>query len=89
MASGKPGAVHTPEFDYPKGKDNVYARYDGADGIPIGGIGWRFLFAWQNRPCRTSEWKATMQDIRRDPRGLIGHAELGTDESGSQFGGLS
>src|SRR5271156_3195805 len=37
----------TPEFDYPKGKDNVYARYDGADGIPIGGIGWRALFAWQ------------------------------------------
>ncbi len=28
----------TPEFDYPKGKDNVYANYDGADGIPIGGI---------------------------------------------------
>ena len=27
----------TPEFDYPKGKDNVYASYDGADGIPIGG----------------------------------------------------
>ena len=23
----------TPEFDYPKGKDNVYANYDGADGI--------------------------------------------------------
>ena len=37
----------TPEFDYPKGKDNVYARYDGADGIPVGGIGWRALFAWQ------------------------------------------
>ncbi len=37
----------TPEFDYPKGKDNVYAPYDGADGIPIGGIGWRALFAWQ------------------------------------------
>ena len=37
----------TPEFDYPKGKDNVYARYEGADGIPIGGIGWRALFAWQ------------------------------------------
>ena len=31
----------TPEFDYPKGKDNVYAHYDGADGIPIGGIAWR------------------------------------------------
>ncbi len=37
----------TPEFDYPKGKDNVYANYDGADGIPIGGLFWRSLFAWQ------------------------------------------
>jgi len=36
----------TPEFDYPKGADNVYANYDGADGIPIGGVGWRTLFAW-------------------------------------------
>ena len=37
----------TPEFDYPKGKDNVYANYDGADGIAIGGAAWRSLFAWQ------------------------------------------
>jgi uncharacterized membrane protein (UPF0182 family) len=37
----------TPEFDYPKGKDNVYASYDGADGIPIGPAFWRTLFAWQ------------------------------------------
>ena len=37
----------TPEFDYPKGKDNVYANYDGTDGIPIGGMFWRSLFAWQ------------------------------------------
>ena len=36
----------TPEFDYPKGKDNVYTSYDGADGIPIGGTAWRSLFAW-------------------------------------------
>ncbi len=36
----------TPEFDYPKGKDNVYAYYDGADGIPIGDAAWRTLFAW-------------------------------------------
>ncbi len=36
----------TPEFDYPKGKDNAYTRYDGADGIPIGGTAWRSLFAW-------------------------------------------
>jgi uncharacterized protein len=36
----------TPEFDYPKGNDNAYATYDGADGISIGGIAWRSLFAW-------------------------------------------
>jgi uncharacterized membrane protein (UPF0182 family) len=36
----------TPEFDYPKGKDNVYATYDGADGIAIGGTAWKTLFAW-------------------------------------------
>ena len=51
FGQGSPGYVivktDTPEFDYPKGKDNAYARYDGADGIPIGGIGWRALFAWQ------------------------------------------
>ena len=51
FGQGSPGYVivktGTPEFDYPKGKDNVYARYDGGDGIPIGGIGWKALFAWQ------------------------------------------
>ncbi len=36
----------TPEFDYPKGGDNVYAAYDGADGVPIGGALMRSLFAW-------------------------------------------
>ena len=36
----------TPEFDYPRGNDNVYHAYDGADGVPIGGIARRALFAW-------------------------------------------
>jgi uncharacterized membrane protein (UPF0182 family) len=36
----------TPEFDYPKGKDNVYASYDGKDGIAIGKTRWRTLFTW-------------------------------------------
>ena len=36
----------TPEFDHPKGKDNVYATYDGADGVPISDPSWRSLFAW-------------------------------------------
>jgi uncharacterized protein len=36
----------TPEFDYPKGTNNVYAAYDGTGGVPVGGIARRFLFAW-------------------------------------------
>ncbi|QEL24254.1 UPF0182 family protein [Bosea sp. F3-2] len=36
----------TPEFDYPKGKDNVYAAYDGTGGIPIGAMASRMLFAY-------------------------------------------
>jgi uncharacterized membrane protein (UPF0182 family) len=36
----------TPEFDYPKGKDNVYASYDGADGVAIGAPAWRGQFSW-------------------------------------------
>lgn len=36
----------TPEFDYPKGKDNIYAAYDGSGGIPIGGVLQKNLFAW-------------------------------------------
>jgi uncharacterized membrane protein (UPF0182 family) len=36
----------TPEFDYPKGKDNIYATYNGTGGIPVGGIARRILFAW-------------------------------------------
>jgi uncharacterized membrane protein (UPF0182 family) len=36
----------TPEFDYPKGKDNIYASYDGTGGIPIGSFLRKNLFAW-------------------------------------------
>ena len=36
----------TPEFDYPKGKDNIYAAYDGAGGIAIGDTARKTLFAW-------------------------------------------
>jgi uncharacterized protein len=36
----------TPEFDYPKGKDNVYAAYDGTGGVPIGSMAARMLFAY-------------------------------------------
>ncbi|RDJ97612.1 UPF0182 family protein [Paraburkholderia lacunae] len=36
-----------PEFDYPKGKDNVYTAYSGRDGVAIGSTARRSLFAWQ------------------------------------------
>jgi uncharacterized membrane protein (UPF0182 family) len=36
----------TPEFDYPKGKDNIYASYDGTGGIFIGSFWRKNLFAW-------------------------------------------
>jgi uncharacterized membrane protein (UPF0182 family) len=36
----------TPEFDYPKGKDNVYRSYDGTGGIDLGSWARRGLFAW-------------------------------------------
>jgi uncharacterized protein len=36
----------TPEFDYPNGKDNVYAAYAGNGGVAVGGIARRLLFAW-------------------------------------------
>jgi uncharacterized protein len=37
---------NTPEFDYPKGKDNAYATYGGVGGVPIGAMVWRGLFAY-------------------------------------------
>lgn len=36
----------TPEFDYPKGKDNIYATYDGTGGVGVGGLARQILFAW-------------------------------------------
>ena len=35
-----------PEFDYPKGKDNVYASYDGSGGVPLSGMLRRLIFAY-------------------------------------------
>jgi uncharacterized protein len=35
----------TPEFDYPKGKENVYAAYDGAGGISLSGMMRRIILA--------------------------------------------
>ncbi len=34
------------EFDYPRGDDNVYARYEGTGGVPLSSLWRRLLFAW-------------------------------------------
>ncbi len=36
----------TTEFDYPKGQENMYTTYQGRDGVSLGNIWRRALFAW-------------------------------------------
>ncbi len=36
----------TPEFDYPKGADNVFSFYKGTGGIPVNGLWRRMLFSF-------------------------------------------
>jgi uncharacterized membrane protein (UPF0182 family) len=36
----------TPEFDYPKGKDNIYTVYDGHAGVAVSATARRLLFSW-------------------------------------------
>jgi uncharacterized protein len=35
----------TPEFDYPKGADNVFSFYGGSGGVPVSGFWRRLLFS--------------------------------------------
>ena len=37
----------TSEFDYPKGQENMYTTYQGRDGVSLGSLWRRALFAWQ------------------------------------------
>ena len=36
----------TPEFDYPKGADNVFSYYAGTGGVPVSGLLRRLLFSF-------------------------------------------
>jgi hypothetical protein len=42
----------TSEFDYPKGQENVYSTYEGRDGVSLGSVWRRALFAWQFRDLK-------------------------------------
>ena len=37
--------TNTREFHYPKGDDNVFSQYEGAGGVPLGGLVRKMLFA--------------------------------------------
>ncbi len=37
--------ARTPEFDYPRGSDNVFGFYKGSGGIPVTGLWHRLLFS--------------------------------------------
>lgn len=39
-------ATGVREFDYPRGDDNVYTRYQGDGGVPLSSFWRRLLFAW-------------------------------------------
>jgi len=51
FGEGEPGYVivkgSVPEFDYPKGDSNAYTAYSGRDGVAIGSVVRRSLFAWR------------------------------------------
>jgi uncharacterized membrane protein (UPF0182 family) len=38
--------AQTPEFDYPRGNDNVFDYYKGDSGVPVSGLWRRLLFAY-------------------------------------------
>ncbi len=37
----------TPEFDYPRGDENVYGQYQGKGGVSLDGFIRRLVYAWQ------------------------------------------
>jgi uncharacterized protein len=59
--------TRSQELDYPAGDQNVYTRYHGEGGIPIGSLGRRLLFA-----ARFGEPKIVLSDdLTADSRILI------------------
>ncbi len=61
------------EFDYPQGNTNVYSRYTGPDGIPLGGFFRRLLLAMRFNsaqmllsPALTSESRILFHRTLRD-----------------------
>jgi len=66
------------EFDYPRGQENVYVRYDGSGGVRLSGFWRRLVYGWKLGGTRlllsgypTSESRIMFRrDIRRRVRAL-------------------
>ncbi len=61
-----------PEFDYPRGDENVYTRYEGSAGVPLGGFFRRALFALRFNSSQILFSSA----IRPDSR-ILFHRQIG------------
>lgn len=61
-----------PEFDYPRGDENIYARYEGPAGVPLGGFFRRALFALRFNSSQILFSSA----IRPDSR-ILFHRQIG------------
>ena len=57
-------ATAVPEFDYPRGDRNVYARYSGHGGVRIDTLWKRLLFAWDRFDANIAITSYTTPDSR-------------------------
>jgi uncharacterized membrane protein (UPF0182 family) len=70
-------ATEVKEFDYPKGSENVYTRYQGKGGIPLDSLWKRLLFSWDlsdvnilltsylNPESRIQIWRRVQERVKR------------------------
>ncbi len=57
-------ATDVPEFDYPRGDENVYTSYDGRGGVGLGSFWRRLVFAWQQLDVNILLTAYTREDSR-------------------------
>ncbi len=61
-----------PEFDYPSGDQNIYTRYDGPAGVPLGGFLRRALFA-----ARFNSSQILFSSALRPDSRILFHRQIG------------
>ena len=57
-------ATDVPEFDFPKGDENVYGSYQGRGGIELNSFWKRLVFAWQQLDINILLTSYTREDSR-------------------------